>query len=332
MEMRKVYKSGGSTYVISLPKRWAKKMGIREGGHVFVKEGEGSINISVTQPEKGSIRAIIDSKTLKSQEDLKLLIISHYLAGYDEIVVKFDSGRRLQYKKDIKDVIGFLMGLEIAEEHENHALLEVFLDEERISTTQALKRMYLNIKRMLKDAQEAIKTRDKALAQDVILREKEVDRLYFLIVRQLKSAVKYNERSEKLGLREPREALGYRIVVKSFERISDHIENLVINFLELWETELQFEELNEIMSEVIVLLEASSKAIFRKDLPPAADVIKSLRKVRARYEKASNRIFEGSLTLHEAIHYKGMLDNLSRIANYASDIAEIAVNMSVRVP
>ena len=332
METRKVYKSGGSTYVVSIPKKWAKKAGIKEGSHVFVKENEGSLNISAGQPEKGSTRAIIDSHGLKSQEELKLLIIAYYLAGYDEIVVKFDSRRRLQYKKDIREVLGFLMGLEIAEEHENHVLLEVFLDQERMSTTQALKRMYLIIKGMLRDAQEAIKTRNTALARDVIARENEVDRLYFLVVRQLKSAVRYTQRTEKLGMKEPREALGYRIVVKSFERISDHIENLVLNYLELVDTPLELEELNKIMAEVILLLEDSSRAIFRKDQRLASEAFQSLRDVKRRYEKESNNIFAGGLSLPAALHYKGMLDSLSRIANYSSDIAEIAINMSVAVP
>ncbi len=332
METRKVYKSGGSTFVVSLPKRWAKKAGIKEGDTVTVRELEGSLTINAGVIEKTPTTAVIDSSQLKSEDDLKLLIISHYLVGNDKIVVKFEAARRLEYKKNIRDVIGFLMGLEIAEEYENHVLLEVFLDQERISTTQALKRMYLIITSMLKDAKEVIGSESEDLARDVIMREKEVDRLYFLIVRQLKSAVRYSRSAEILGIKEQREALGFRIVVKSFERISDHVEKLILNYLELQGEPVELDKVTEMMTLVIKLLDDSSKSIFKKDQHLALGLFQSHNEIKNVYIEASNLIFAKELSRPAAIHYKGMLDSLSRIADYSSDIAEIAINMSVTVP
>jgi phosphate uptake regulator len=46
METRKVYKSGGSTFVVSLPKRWATKTGIKEGDSVLVRELGGTLSLS----------------------------------------------------------------------------------------------------------------------------------------------------------------------------------------------------------------------------------------------------------------------------------------------
>ncbi|MFQ5800919.1 MAG: PhoU domain-containing protein, partial [Candidatus Hydrothermarchaeales archaeon] len=131
---------------------------------------------------------------------------------------------------------------------------------------------------------------------------------------------------------EQREALGFRIVVKSFERISDHIENLVLNYLELLKEPVELDMAREMMTGVIELLEDSSKSIFRKDQRLASEVFQSLNETKKRYQEASNLIFTKELSLPAAIHYKGMLDSLSRIADYASDIAEIAINMSVAVP
>jgi phosphate uptake regulator len=334
METRKVYKSGGSTLVVSLPKRWAKKVGVKEGDSVMVTELEGSLRLSAGEPEKPSPKAIIDSSQLESREDLKLLLISFYLAGYERVVVRFDEERRLDYKKDIRDVIGFLMGLEIAEEYGNHVMLEVLLDQERISTTQALRRMYLIIHSMLKDAVEVIENGDTDLAMDIIAREKEIDRLYFLVVRQLKSAVRYSISAERLGIKEQREPLGFRIVVKSFERISDHIENLILSYLELLKDpkSIDLKNVLKIMESVIVLLEDSSKSVFNKDQRLALSLFRPLDDIKKRHQLASNRIFAKELSLQAAIYYKGMLDSMLRIADYSSDIAEIAINMSVRVP
>lgn len=332
METRKVYRSGGSTLVVSLPKRWAKRAGVKDGDSILVRELEGSLLLTTGEPERKHQREEIDSKLLDSPEDMKLLIISHYLAGYERLIVKFNRSQRLDYKKDIREAIEFLIGLEIAEEYDDRLLLEVFLDQERISTMEALKRMYLIIKSMLKDAQDVIGGGDEELARDIITREKEVDRLYFLIVRQLKSAVRYGYSAEKLGIREQREALGYRIVVKSFERISDHVENLVENFLALRHSHPDMRGAQEIMAAVIDLLDDASRSVFRKDQDLALGLFQSLEKIKERYQKASKEIFKKDLTLEAAIHYKGMLDSLSRIADYASDIAEIAINISVAMP
>ncbi len=334
METRKVYRSGGSTFVVSLPKRWAVRTGIKEGDSVTVKELEGYLTISSGEPEKSLASAIIDTGTLKSREDLKLLIISYYLVGYDKIVVKFEEESRLEYKKDIRDVIGFLMGVEIAEEYENYVLLEVYLDQEKISTIQALKRMHIIIKSMLKDAHDVIDQNDVELAEDILTREGEIDRLYFLVVRQLKSAVRYAETAARLGIEEQREALGYRIVVKSFERISDHVENLVLSYLEILKepTIVELDQVMKMLDKVIRLVDDSSRSIFKKDQRLALGLFRSMENIKKDYKGASNLIFAKDLSLSAAIYYKGMLDSLSRIADYSSDIAEIAINVSVTVP
>lgn len=337
MDARKVYRSGGSTLVVSLPKRWTKKTGIQEGDSLFVREMGGTLMLSSGGIEKTPQKAVIDSSKLGSKEHLKLLIISYYLVGYDQITVKFEEKQRLEFKKDIRYVIEFLMGLGIAEEYENHVLLEVYLDQDKVSTLQALKRIHLIIKSMLKDAGEVMSKGDEGLAKDIMIREKEIDRLYFLVVRQLKSAVRHGQSAAILGIEEQREALGYRIVVKSFERISDHIENLIQSLMRIkasgsMTNEMELKTAENILTAVIELSDQASKSIFKKDQERALQVFESHDKVKKQYEEASNEIFKKTLTIETAIHYKAMLDSLSRIADYSSDIAEIAINMSVARP
>ncbi len=86
------------------------------------------------------------------------------------------------------------------------------------------------------------------------------------------------------------------------------------------------------IARVIKLLDDSSKSIFNKDQHLALGLFQSLDEIKRVYIEASNLIFTKKLSRPAAIHYKGMLDSLSRIADYASDIAEIAINMSVAVP
>lgn len=52
METRKVYVSGGSTYVISLPKKWVKKTDLKAGDSLLVTEQGGSLLVGASIREK----------------------------------------------------------------------------------------------------------------------------------------------------------------------------------------------------------------------------------------------------------------------------------------
>jgi phosphate uptake regulator len=64
---------------------------------------------------------------------------------------------------------------------------------------------------MLEDVMRTLRDHDLELATDIIQRDDEVDRFYLLTVRQLKAAIEDPQLSEKIGIKCPRECLGYRL-------------------------------------------------------------------------------------------------------------------------
>jgi phosphate uptake regulator len=160
------------------------------------------------------------------------LLIAFYLVGYDTIKIKLDRKDHLSYREIIRKIMDYLIGVEIVEDTNEEMTLEIMLDYKRMSTKQILQRMFSIDRSMLLDLGKALKNMDIGLAKDIIAREKEIDRLYFLVVRQLKSAVEYQQIAEKLGIESQRDCLGYRIVVKVLERIADHIENMVKSYIQ----------------------------------------------------------------------------------------------------
>jgi phosphate uptake regulator len=81
-----------------------------------------------------------------------------------------------------------------------------------------LRRTYGIAAKMHEDAIHAFTRNDQELAQDVIARDREVDRLYFLVVRQLRKAI-----ASPTGdlLLSPLNLLDYRLVAKEVEAIAD---------------------------------------------------------------------------------------------------------------
>lgn len=330
METRKVYKTGGATYVISLPKKWVRSNKIRAGDSLVVTRQAGALLIEPGIVEQGPWVVEINVSDVPSKKALERLIIAYYLVGCATIKIRLDKDS-VEFKESARRILDFLIGVEIVEDLGSSITMEILLDHQRMPTPQALKRIHLIIKSMLNDAVKVMDEGDEQLARDVITREREVDRLYFLVIRQLKSAVQYQQVAEKLGIENQRDSLGYRIVVKSLERIADHIEAVMRSYLLLNEVEKgpELRELIELANLITQAYDSSVHAVFEKNRLQAEEVFKSLERVKTQHKRFSGQLFEGTVNVSSAIHRKSILDSLGRIASYSSDIAEIALNLSV---
>lgn len=330
METRKVYVSGGSTYVISLPKKWVKKANLKAGDSLVVTEQGGSLLIETSVIEKRSSVKEIKISQMISSEALERLLIAFYLVGYDTIKIKLDRKDHLPYRKSIRKILDYLIGVEIVEDTNDSMTLEVMVDYKRMMTKQILQRIYSINRSMLLDLGKALNTMDVGLAKDVIVREREIDRLYFLVVRQLKSAVEYQQIAEKLGIENQRDCLGYRIVVKVLERIADHIENIAKSYIQLLEMkkEAQLDDFIKLNNSIVTIFEKSVQALFTRDNEIAENIFQELKDIKKTHSDISNQLLHPK-DIQSAILHKTMLDSLGRIASYSGDIAEIAINMSV---
>ncbi len=328
MEARKVYVSGGSTYVISLPKKWVKKTNLKPGDSLVVTEHGSSLLIETSVIEKESQTKEIKISQITSSEALERILIAFYLVGYDTIKIKLDRKDHLAYRESIRKILDYLIGVELVEDTNEAMTLEIMLDYKRMNTMQILQRMFSIDRSMLLDLSKAFKNGDIGLAKDVTIREREIDRLYFLVVRQLKSAVEYQQVAEKLGIENQRDCLGYRIAVKALERIADHIENIAKSYIQLREIQKDapLEDFIKLNSSIVLAFEKSVQALFTRNHELAEKIFHELKEIKKSQSEISNELQPQNI--QSAILQKTMLDSLGRIASYSGDIAEIAINMS----
>jgi len=333
METRKVYVSGGSTYVISLPKKWVKKTDLKAGDSLVVTEQGGSLLVGTSISEKKSTTKEVRISQMMSGEALERMIIALYLVGYDTIKVRLDRKDHLPYRKSIRKMLDYLIGIEILEDTNDSMTLEIMVDYRRMTTMQILQRMYSINKSMLLDLGKALKKEDVGLAKDVMVREREVDRLYFLVVRQLKSAVEYPQIAQKLGIENQRDCLGYRITVKVLERIADHIENIAKSYIHLYDIQkdASLDEFMELNDHTVTIFEKSMNALFSRDVAMAEKIFQELKVIKKAHSDILNELLQPG-NIQSAILQKTMLDSMGRIASYSGDIAEIAINMSAGTP
>ncbi|KPQ42123.1 MAG: regulatory protein [Candidatus Methanoperedens nitroreducens] len=320
METRKVYVSGGSTYVISLPKKWVKKVNLKAGDSLVVTEQAGALLFETSVIEKESHVKEIRISQMESSDALARIIIAIILRYIPED--KLDRKDNLSYRETVRTIIDYLIGIEIVEDTGDSIILEIMVDYKRMMSIQILQRMFSINRSMLLDLGKAITNRDIGLAKDVIVREREIDRLYFLVVRQLKSAVEHQQIAEKLGIKNQRDCLGYRIIVKVLERIADHIENIAKSYIQLCKTqkELQLDDFIKLNNSTIAIFEKSVNSLFSRNISLAEKIFHELKERTKVHSDISNKLFQQK-NIQSAILQKTMLDSLGRIASYSGDIA-----------
>ena len=90
-QTRKMQLSGGSTYIISLPKNWIDELKIQVGESVtLVKNSNQSLTLypkERTEQKKNNF-AVIPTSQKDSGDSIKRKIIAAYLAGYKTIKIK----------------------------------------------------------------------------------------------------------------------------------------------------------------------------------------------------------------------------------------------------
>lgn len=214
---------GGGTVLISLPKGWAKKNGVIRGSSVAVEEVSGR-RLMVKPIEEGTKMAEREVVIEYPRESLSYVtndVTGAYLMGNNAIRVE---GKRIISREDrakLKAAVTRLVGLEIVDEDAKNMSLQFLLDPAALDPEKIVRRMASLISGMLRDSAEGAK-HDRALLAQVGERDDEVDRLYFLLVRTIRTATIDPEVAERYKLA-PIECLDYRVLASYLESLGDAV-------------------------------------------------------------------------------------------------------------
>ena len=335
-ETRKIQFTGKSSYIVSLPKQWIKDLGLKQGDQIRVaRQGSSSLQISPSQFQTKSMENEDATFEVSADDEDSLIVrrlISLYFLGFKTINVKPKTGRfkpaqRTAIKNAVKKM---LMGTEIISDSTGGITIQVLVNLLELSVNGAFKRMIHLAKSMISDALLSIREQNIELANEVINSDDEVDRFGFYIIRQLKIAIQNEHMLKEMGFKNSRDFLGYRLVVKNIERTGDHAVIIAKDLLE-FKKPIKKDSLSKIqdMSEfALSVMDDACLALFKEDFSQAEQIIKKTTDI-TKYEK---KVLDSTKSIkddEELYRIRRMTENIRRIAEYASDIAEIVLNMNV---
>lgn len=318
MDTRKVQITGKSTYVLTLPKKWAVSSKLEAGSYISIfYQEDGSLLLK--HPAAKSSKKTKKLRFKKELEHLKRDIVGLYIVGdYQAMEVSGDNISS-EERREIKDLCHRLVGLEIVESGEKKIMIKNFLDTDDFTIEKGLKRMSSLVYLMLDELAAAFEGNDKDLCQHIITRDDDLDRMFLLVSKQHveRLNLKKPSKDDKLSLVE---SFYYRLAANDVERIGDHISKISLHFSYISLPQDVRSILAELCRDCQSLFMDSSEALRQSDRELANDVLGREQIFNEKLISASQVPVEDSIEL--------IIDSFSRIRDYASNIAESAIDLS----
>ena len=331
METRKVQVTGGSTYTVSLPKEWATENGI-EAGSTVAFHPDGDTLALTKQTEEGHTEGELDISALED-EALVRAVMTMYVSGFDVIALSADRITSEQ-RRAIRDATANIVGLEVLEETSDRVVLQDLLDSSELSIHNAITRMRLIATSMLEDAVTALAENDTDLARDVIERDSDVDRLWYLVSRIFRATLRSPTATEELGL--PREVcFDYHSSARQLERIADHAAKIAQVSLDLGDISPEVvAALQDLHTEASTVIDDAMDALLEEDSDDATKLANDARGAILDIDEHTRRVDEllHDLEPHDAQSLGLVVDSLSRSADYGGNIAETALQKAAPRP
>jgi phosphate uptake regulator len=304
MEYRKIQVTGDSTYIISLPKTWVKKHKLDRGDVLSVIDKGDEVLLRLKEEKEKEFEIKIKTN---DAEFLSRLLITKYIQGYDTVVFSSKQHVDLKIREGLIKTSSYLIGMEPFGESRDTLTFRMLMKGGR-NPMESIERMHdlsmLSLRELLGTMESG--AYDSNILSGIINRDNEVDKFYFLIVRQISGTGGF-------------EGIVWVQVAKSIERISDHIETIAQLVKE--GKRIKNEDLS-VFNELIDLYEDVMPTLKNKDLSSAEEILGKIQKIRAKGADLKNTL--------DGDNRKNILMYASfrRIGEYISDMAESAINLS----
>ena len=295
MDVRKLVKSGHASLVLAIPKGWLTKHNLKAGDLVYIDESHGQLIIKHEKQEaKVSQREIVLNVDGMKPEIIPFEIATAYMSNYRYIIVK---GKTLPKVLEIvKDSIVELVALELIDESSERVVARNFLNINDIDTKILVRRMDNIIRSMIMDTKDAVK--DPSIIPAIVNRDKEVNRLTFLMYKILKAVHCDRNLMRKLNLSE-------------------------LDILRLWGTNIHLEKIGDRVKHAAKII---------PDMKPKekTEFLKFYTEIEKMYTDVMKASYQNSLSLADdaSIRRKAVLKSIDAYINkhksYAA--AEIAIN------
>ncbi|AAM06461.1 TPA: phosphate uptake regulator PhoU [Methanosarcina acetivorans] len=318
METRKVQVTGKSTYILTLPKKWVTKSALGAGSSVNLSyQEDGSLVISPLTIRKPTASRRLVMK--ESGDELKRNIIGTYIMGNCQFLEISGIGDQQEIKNEIKELCKVLIGFEIIEIDGSRVLIQDILDTDEFTIEAGFKRMSSLVFLMFNDLMEIQRTRTPENIRDIIARDEDVDKIFFLLSKLFISRLNLRKTSKKDRLRLI-EAFYYRLAAGELERIGNLIVKIVHDLERASFSGEEKEKLLEFGLFTRLFVQDSVNSLRLLDIELANNLLQEKENFRAELLELTGPATDPALEI--------ITDSFGRVKDYARNIAKLTIDLS----
>ncbi len=325
IETRKVQQTGGSSFIISLPKEWIESHKIEPKDTLgILSQPDGNLLITPKISSEEYIKSkVLDIDEIKNPNYLFRLLIGMYVMGYTVITIKSSKKFEPFIRDTIINFTKIAIGPEIVEESNNLIKMKDLLNPKEMPFEKTIRRMYVLAQDMHENAIKAMNSGDKTLAEEVIKRDDEVDRLHWLIGRQSNIVLRDIILCQKMGIT-LEDICHFQSMSRFLERISDHAVKIAKNVLLIETIDKKIvSDLLKASKICLEMLDISLDSWLHKNINLAnenIELVKTLIEVCENIYLKLDKVSEFSVPIGYII------ESIRRTGEYSVDISEVIIN------
>ena len=175
---RKVIQIANSTQLISLPRKWSQKYGIKKGDEIEVEEDGDKLLIKTeSAPNSKGIEVDVSGLTPRLADRF---MARAYQKGYDAITVKYDKPElAIAIQEKVKELLGF----EVMEHTKDTILIKSISPKLDIDFDSSLRRAFLIVIDMADTCLEAFTNGDNKTLENLYHKDFDVNKFCYFCLR-----------------------------------------------------------------------------------------------------------------------------------------------------
>ncbi len=319
MELRKLQRTPDGTYLVTIPKAWAKRVGLGPGAVVSYEERQdGRLLLSPKiDEERAPQEVVLDASPLLRRE-----IIERYLLGYDIIRVQSKEPIPTELREEARKASKRLVGLEVLEEDSRKIVLQCLVEPSLLVPERILRRLEMLSMPMEIDATQAFLSSNTELAKSVIERDEEVDRWYFLLVRLVRAAIADTYLLEKIKVSAV-DCLDFRLLASYIETFADYAVTVAENTTTPPVPRDQQTILEKVGAAVNMMYREAVGAVLSRDMKLVSSAASHFQESKALLSQSESGISRVPRPLVD--HLVAVLIALNRMCEISKDISDLTI-------
>ena len=321
---RKVQLTGGTTYTVSLPKTWAKARSLEPGDRIRLHPRGG--RLLLTRPEREADRETVTvSAARHDPAGVERIVVAAYVAGAD--VVRVDGAPDRDARAAVRDAVGGLVGIEVAEETDAEMVARTMLDIDELPPERTLARMEDRTLTMHEEAVAAALAGDSAAGRRVSDQDDAVDRLFRLLAREFQRSLGGVSGDAGGGLT----AFDHYTVARQVERIADHAEKIATAAVTIEEPAPDpiAADLDRLAADARTVVDrAFSEVLAECDPRTLGGIVADADAVIERTKRVDRELYDRGLA--DGYVLATVLDSVTRTVEYGINIADAGLRAALR--